>query len=107
MSFESCYTLGEGEVLHEKNSKYPLFEITIYGSRLETIKISKRITCSVKHLPIRVKIHYELDTLIAIEDGIRKDPSVKLEDKFIIEGLIPAEEIEAIFKKLLASDLRK
>lgn len=59
MSFESCYTLNEGEVLHEKNSEYPLFEVTIYGSKIEGIKISKRLTCSVKHLPVRVKIHYQ------------------------------------------------
>ena len=94
-----CHSLEKDEILNEKQHDFPLYELCIYGSKLECLKISKRIMCSVKHLPIRVKVHYIYDTKKAIEAGARKDPSVALKSKIIIEGLISAEEIEKIFNK--------
>jgi hypothetical protein len=101
MQKDYCSEMGEREILNEKKENFPLFEVTIYGSRLESLKISKRLTCSIKHLPLRLKVHYERDTLSAIAAGVGEDPTVKLGDKFIIKGLIPAEEITDIFSKLM------
>jgi len=96
-----CHPLEKDEILNEQQHDFPLYELYIYGSKLECLKISKRIMCSVKHLPLRVKAHYIHDTQKAIENGIRKDPSVMLNNTVIIEGLISAEEIEQIFTNIL------
>ncbi|WP_458700455.1 thioredoxin family protein [Sulfurospirillum sp. 1307] len=102
-----CHALEKDEILNEKNTDFPLYKLYIYGSKLECLKISKRIMCSIKHLPIRVKVHYIYDTKEAIEKGIAKDPSVMLGGDIIIEGLISAEEIEKIFLSLLQFGLIK
>ncbi len=95
-----CHSLEKDEILNEKNSDFPLYELYVYGSKLECLKISKRIMCSVKHLPIRVKVHYIYDTQKAVEKGVAKDPSIILNGNIIIEGLISAENIEKIFLSL-------
>jgi hypothetical protein len=97
--------MSEGEILNENRVNFPLFEVTIYGSQLESLKISKRLTCSIKHLPLRLKVHYERDTLSAIAASVGEDPTVKMGDKFIIKGLITAEEITKIFERILGSGL--
>lgn len=92
-----CHPLQKDEILNEKHKDFPLYEIYIYGGKLECLKISKRIMCSIKHLALRVKVHYVYDTKEAIKAGVRADPSVVLNGKIIIEGLVLAEEIEKIF----------
>ena len=52
--YDYCYPLKEGEILNEAHKNWPLFVLNIYGSKLETLKISKRIMCTLKHLPIRI-----------------------------------------------------
>ncbi len=101
MSLEYCYPLKEGEILNEDKA-YPLFEVTIHGSDTNRVKLSKRLVCAVKHLPLRLKIHYQKDTGKSIEKGVAKDPTLEYNGKFLAEGLISAEEITKIFEGLLS-----
>ena len=101
MSLEYCYPLKEGEILNEDKA-YPLFEVTIHGSDTNRVKLSKRLVCAVKHLPLRLKIHYQKDTAKSIEKGVAKDPTLEYNGKFLAEGLISAEEITKIFEGLLS-----
>jgi hypothetical protein len=99
--YDACYPLEEGEILNESHPEWPLFILNIYGSKLESLKISKRIMCTLKHLPLRLQVFYNHDTLKAIEVGCGKDPCIKMNGKIVFEGLIQAEEIREIFEKLL------
>ena len=101
MSLEYCYPLKEGEILNE-DKNYPLFEVTIHGSDINRVKLSKRLVCAIKHLPLRLKIHYQKDTVKSIEKGVSKDPTLEYNGKFLAEGLISAEEITKIFEELLS-----
>ena len=96
-----CRVMNEDEILNEKHSEYPLFNAVIYGSRVECAKFSKRLSCAIKHLPVRVKFSFEYDTLKAIEKGIAKDPTLVLDGKIFIEGLVQSEEITKKFEELL------
>ena len=99
--YDACYPLNEGEILNEAHKEWPLFVLDIYGSKLESLKISKRIMCTLKHLPLRLQVFYHYDTLKAIEEGCGKDPCIKMNGKILFEGLIQAEKIKEIFEKLL------
>ena len=96
-----CKTMQEGEILNENHSEYPLFKGVLYGDKVSTAKFSKRLSCAIKHLPIRIKFHYEYNTLKAIEKGISKDPTFTLNGKIFLEGLPQAEEITQKFENLL------
>jgi len=98
---DACRVMNEGEILNENHIKYPLFNAVIYGSRIECAKFSKRLSCAVKHLPLRIKFSFEYDTLKAIEKGIGKDPTLVLDGKIFIEGLVQSEEITKKFEELL------
>ena len=102
--YDFCYALNEGEILNESHPKWPLFKLTICGSKVECLKISKRIMCTLKHLPLRLQVFYENDTEKCIALGGGKDPSVFLDGKLLFEGLIQAEEIKEIFEKLLKGE---
>ncbi len=101
MPLEYCYPLKEGEILNEDKA-YPLFEVTIHGSDTNRVKLSKRLVCAVKHLPLRLKIHYQKDTAKSIEKGVAKDPTLEYNGNFLAEGLVSAEEITKIFEELLS-----
>jgi hypothetical protein len=92
--------MQEGEVLNDLHPDYPLFHAVLYGERLSTAKFSKRLSCAIKHLPLRVAFTYEYDTLTAVEKGITKDPTLVLDGKIFLEGLVQAEVITAAFEKL-------
>ncbi len=98
---EACHVMEEGEVLHADKSDYPLYHAVLYGDRVLTTKLSKRLSCAIKHLPLRLLFTYEHDTLKAIEQGITIDPSLVLEGKLFLEGLVSAEEISEAFERLL------
>ena len=98
---KACRVMNEGEILNEEHSEYPLFNAVIYGSRVECAKLSKRLSCAVKHLPLRIKFSFEYDTLKAIEKGIAKDPTLVLDGKIFIEGLVQSEEITKKFEEFL------
>ena len=101
MTYDFCYALNEGEILNEGHKNWPLFILTICGSKIETLKMSKRIMCTLKHMPLRLQVFYEHKTEKCLELGGGKDPSVFLGRKLLFEGLIQAEEIKEIFEKLL------
>ena len=95
-----CKEMREGEVLNETSS-FPLYHAVIYGNKVDTAKLSKRVSCAIKHLPIRVKFSFVYDSLKAVEKGISKDPTMLVDDEIFIEGLIQSEEITKKFEELL------
>ena len=98
---EVCRTMEDGEVVNADKRDYPLYEAKLYGDKLLSMKFSKRLSCAVKHLPIRIRFHYEYDTLKALEAGVSKDPTLVLNGKIFLEGLVSAEEITHAFELLL------
>ena len=100
-SDEACRTMDEGEVLNAAETEYPLFSAVLYGDRVSTAKFSKRLSCAVKHLPLRVAFHYEYDTRKALDAGVGKDPTLVLDGRIFLEGLVSAEEITKAFQTLL------
>jgi len=101
MENEACHEMSAGEILNASHSEYPLHEAVIYGSRLDCAKFSKRLSCAIKHLPLRVRFSYEHDTQKAIDKGIIKDPTLVLDGAIFLEGLTQAEDITKAFEKLL------
>ena len=100
MQNEACHEMQAGEVLNASHAEYPLHEAVIYGSRLDCAKFSKRLSCAIKNLPIRVRFSYEHDPEKAIERGITKDPTLVLDGAIFLEGLTQAEDITKAFEKL-------
>ena len=98
---EACHTMDEGEVLNAAKTEYPLFSAVLYGDRVSTAKFSKRLSCAIKHLPLRVAFHYEHDTQKALDAGVRKDPTLVLDGEIFLEGLVAAETITEAFEALL------
>jgi len=98
---EACHIMNEGEILNESNLEYPLYYGIIYGNKISSAKFSKRVSCSVKHMPLRLEFSFEYDTLKAIENGITKDPTLVLEGEIFLEGLVQAEEITKAFQRKL------
>ena len=98
---EACHTMDEGEVLNAAKTEYPLFHAVLYGDRVSTAKFSKRLSCAIKHLPLRVAFHYEYDTQKALDAGVRKDPTLVLDGEIFLEGLVAAETITESFEALL------
>lgn len=98
---EACHIMTNGEILNETHTEYPLFEGILYGDKVTTAKFSKRLSCAIKHLPLRLSFRYEYDTLKALERGATKDPTFILNGRIFLAGLIQAEEITEVFEKLL------
>jgi len=98
---EACHTMGHGEILNTDKHQYPLFHAVLYGDKVSTAKFSKRLSCAIKHLPLRVKFTYEYDTLKAVEKGIAKDPTLVLDGEIFLEGLVQAEMITEAFEALI------
>ncbi len=98
---EACHTMNHGEVLNADKTEYPLFHAVLYGDRVSTAKFSKRLSCSVKHLPLRIEFTYEYDTFKAVEKGIVADPTLVLDGEIFLEGLVQAEAITEAFEKRL------
>ena len=58
---ESCHEMKEGEVLNSSSTEYPLYEVIIYGDKINCAKLSKRLSCAIKHLPLRVEFSFEYE----------------------------------------------
>jgi hypothetical protein len=97
---EACHTMDHGEILNADKTGYPLFHAVLYGDRVSTAKFSKRLSCAIKHLPLRVEFTYEYDTEKSLEKGITKDPTLVLDKEIFLEGLVQAETITEAFEKL-------
>lgn len=98
---EVCHTMHEGEVLNAQKLEYPMFHAVLYGDKVSTAKFSKRLSCAIKHLPLRVKFTFEYDTLKAVKKGVVQDPTLTLDGEIFLEGLVQAEEITEAFESLL------
>lgn len=98
---QNCAQLGADETLNALHTEWRLFEVVIYGDALSAQKLAKRLICGVKHLPLRVRISIVTDTQKAIEAGARKDPTLFIDSKPIIEGLVSAETITDTFINIL------
>ncbi len=98
---DACREMAEGEILNAHLSNLPLHKCTIYGDKVLSKKLSKRLSCAIKHLPIRLQFNYNHNTQDAIELGIAKDPTMVLDGKIFIEGLIQAEDITRRFEEML------
>ena len=96
-----CHDMKEAELLNAEKSDLPLFEATLYGSRENTAKLSKRLSCAIKHLPLRMVFHFNYDTLQALETGATKDPTLFLNGELFLEGLVQAEAITLAFENYL------
>lgn len=95
----ACHEMDNEEVLNANHLDYPLFEAILYGDKILTAKLSKRLSCAIKHLPLRIKFRYEYDTQKAIDAGVSKDPSLLINGEIVIEGLVNSEEITQLFKQ--------
>jgi len=93
--------MEEGEILNAVKREYPLFHAVLYGDRISTAKFSKRLSCAIKHLSLRLVFHYEYDTQKALDVGVRKDPTLVLDGEIFVEGLVSAEAITEAFQKIL------
>ncbi len=98
---EACHEMANGEVLNAAHSEYPLYKAVLYGDRVLTAKFSKRLSCAIKHLPLRLAFSYEYDVVKALEQGVQKDPTLLVDGKIFLEGLVQAEEITDTFEKML------
>ena len=101
MVIDACHTMNSGEILNANKPAYPLFHAVLYGDKVQTKKFSKRLSCTIKHLPLRVKFSFEYDTLKAVEKGITKDPTLTLNSEIFLEGLVQAEKITEAFEIML------
>jgi len=97
----ACHIMHHGEVLNADKTDYPLFHAVLYGDKISTAKFSKRLSCAIKHLPLRVEYTYEYDTLKAIEKGLTIDPTLILDGEIFLEGLVQAETITEAFEHKL------
>ncbi len=98
---EACHEMANGEVLNTAYSEYPLYKAVLYGDRVLTAKFSKRLSCAIKHLPLRLAFSYEYDVHKALEQGVQKDPTLLVDGKIFLEGLVQAETITEAFEKML------
>jgi len=96
-----CREMQPGEILNPHKTETPLLHALLYGDRVATAKLSKRLSCAIKHLPLRVQFEYEYSTEKAIEAGITKDPTLLLDGEIFLEGLPEAEQISEAFEKRL------
>jgi hypothetical protein len=99
-----CAPLDENGILNAEHTQWPLFDGVIYGDKTLSTKLSKRLVCGVKHLPLRLKLSIITDTKKAIENGIAHDPTLLLNGIPLIEGLVSAEAMTAIFETLLSKE---
>ncbi len=93
--------MNDGEILNEHKRDCPLFHAVLYGDKVLCAKFSKRLACAIKHLPLRTEFRFEYDTAKAVDAGIRKDPTLMLDGKIFLEGLVPAETITQAFETLI------
>ena len=101
---EACHEMYNGEILNKGREDFPLYNATLYGDRILTAKFSKRLSCAIKHLALRVAFTYEYSIEKAVEMGIAKDPTLMLNGEIFLEGLVQAEEITQKFQNLMLDE---
>jgi hypothetical protein len=58
---EACHEMANGEILNREREDLPLFKAVLYGDKNLTAKLSKRVSCAIKQLPLRVEFTYNYD----------------------------------------------
>lgn len=101
---ETCAEFRPGEILNASHLEWPLLEGMIYGDATLSLKFAKRLVCGVKHLPLRLSLSIITDTVAAIEAGVSHDPTLFINGKPFIEGLVTAETITALIGNLLKKE---
>lgn len=101
---KTCTPLTHGVILNVSQSQWPLIEAVIYGDPTLCAKLAKRLVCGVKHLPLRLRLDTITDTQAAIEAGVSCDPTLFINGKPFMEGLVAAEEITAMFETYLTKE---
>jgi hypothetical protein len=96
---QTCTPLAPGEILNASHPEWPLIEAVIYGDPTLCTKLAKRLVCGVRGLPLRLRLDTITDTQAAIEAGVSCDPTLFINGKPFIEGLVAAEEITAMLEK--------
>ena len=99
--YEACHEMKDGEVLNIHKENAPFLKAVLYGDKTLTAKLSKRVSCAIKHLPLRVEFTYNYNIKNAIEAGVVKDPTLILNGEIFIEGLMQAEDITEKFEQFL------
>ena len=89
--------MDEGGILNPHRTDLPLHEAVLYGDRILTAKFSKRLSCAIRHLPIRLRFRYNHSIEEAIGMGIAKDPTLVLDGEIFLEGMVSAENIAHAF----------
>jgi predicted DsbA family dithiol-disulfide isomerase len=102
---QACRPLEPGEILNASHSEWPLIKVVIYGDPTLCAKLAKRLVCAVKHLPLRLRMDTITDTQVAIEAGVGCDPTLFINGKPFIEGMVAAETLTAAFESLLKESL--
>jgi hypothetical protein len=97
----SCALPHAGDILNADHSEWPLLQGTLYGTVNETAKLAKRIKCGLGTTPIRLRLTFETDALKAAEAGVAKDPTLQINGKNIIEGLVQTETIPQYFSSFI------
>lgn len=101
---EACRPLTPGEILNASHPEWPLIEAVIYGDPTLCAKLAKRLVCAVRHLPLRLRMDTITDTQAAIEAGATHDPSLFINGKPFIEGLVAAETITQTIEQYLLKE---
>ena len=104
--YDACHVMDEGEILNPQRTDLPMHEAVLYGDRVLTAKFSKRLSCAIRHLPIRLRFRYNHSTEEAIDMGIAKDPTLVLDGEIFLEGLVSAESITRAFEDFLNRNRR-
>ena len=99
--YEACHEMENGEVLNIHKENAPFFKAVLYGDKNLTAKLSKRVSCAIKHLTLRVEFIYNFNAEDAIKAGVAKDPTLILNGEIFIEGLMQAEDITEKFEQFL------
>lgn len=102
---QTCAELSHGEILNGSHTEWPLLEGVIYGDATLSLKLAKRLVCGIKHLPLRLSLNTITNTQIAINAGASHDPTLFINGKPFIEGLVAAETLTAAFENLLKESL--
>ena len=104
--YDACHVMDEGEILNPQRTDLPMHEAVLYGDRVLTAKFSKRLSCAIRHLPIRLRFRYNHSIEEAIDRGIAKDPTLVLDGEIFLEGLVSAESITRAFEDFLNRNRR-
>ena len=101
---QTCAELKYGEILNASHEEWPLLEGIVFGDATLSLKLSKRLICGVKHLPLRLRLKTVTDTLTAIKLGVTHDPTLFINDKSFVQGLVSAETLTQLMQQYLLKE---